>query len=540
VTFRLVELRSGAAEREAVATGVVAAGLAAIALWAGPPGTDLAAHVYQRLFFLEHGFAIWNNFWYAGRYSFITYSLLYYPLAALVGIKLLALASIAAAAYAFSLLVVRQWAAPGKVSARTFAVVWPAIVLSAAFPFVLGAALALLALCALQDGHRKRFGVLAVLALAASPLAFILLIVLAAGPAFVRRSPRSLVGPAAVLAAGCLAELVLVRLFPSGGRYPFHLSDLVPALAFCGLGIVATWRVERARVLGGMFVAYGLACLAAYAVPSDVGSNISRLRYAAIPIAVLVAGVRGWKPARVVVPILALALVWNGTAVAHTIARAAGDPAANQTYWQPAISFLQHNLSPSFRVEAVDTAGHWPAEYLPEAGIPIVRGWYRQDDYPENKLLYDEFGARAYRAWLRELGVRYVVLAAATPDYSAKAEADLLRSGHSGLVPVFRSPTVTVYELRHARPIVTGPAKAHVVSFIPSAALLYVQRAGTYRVAVRYSQYWLAKPGCVRRSHNGMLLVSVRHGGLVNLVFRVSAERALETIAGLHAPRCSR
>src|SRR5262249_30817565 len=159
------------------ATGVVAAGLAAVALWAGPPGTDLAAHVYQRLFFLEHGFAIWNNFWYAGRYSFITYSLLYYPLAALLGIKLLALASIATAAYAFSLLVVRQWAAPGKLSARTFALVWPAIVLSAAFPFVLGAALALLALCALQDGHRKRFGVLAVLALAASPLAFILLIV---------------------------------------------------------------------------------------------------------------------------------------------------------------------------------------------------------------------------------------------------------------------------------------------------------------------------------------------------------------------------
>ena len=540
MTFRLVELRSGAPEREAVATGIVAAGLAAIALWAGPPGTDLAAHVYQRLFFLEHGFAIWNNFWYAGRYSFVTYSLLYYPLAALLGIKLLALASIAAAAYAFSLLVVRQWAAPGKLSARTFAVVWPAIVLSAAFPFLLGAALALLALCALQDGHRKRFGVLAVLALAASPLAFILLIVVAAGPAFVRRSPRSFVGPAAVLVAGCIAELLLVRLFPSGGRYPFHLSDLVPALAFCGLGIAATWRVERARVLGGVFVAYGLACLAAYAVPSDVGSNISRLRYAAIPIAVLVAGVRGWKPARVVVPILALALVWNGTAVAHTIARTAGDPAANEKYWQPAISFLQHNLSPSFRVEAVDTTGHWPAEYLPEAGIPIVRGWYRQDDFPENKLLYDEFGPRAYRAWLRELGVRYVVLAAATPDYSAKAEADLLRSGQSGLVPIFRSPTVTVYKLPHARPIVTGPAKAHVVSFIPSAALLYVQRAGTYRVAVRYSQYWLAKPGCVRRSHNGMLLVSVRHGGLVSLVFRVSAERALETIAGLDAPRCSR
>ena len=70
----------------------VAAVLAAFLLWATPPGIDWAAHAYQRTFLLQHGFQIWNNFWYAGRYSFITYSLIYYPLAALLGIKVLALA----------------------------------------------------------------------------------------------------------------------------------------------------------------------------------------------------------------------------------------------------------------------------------------------------------------------------------------------------------------------------------------------------------------------------------------------------------------
>ena len=54
-------------------------------VWFGPPGTDLAAHLYQRAFFDSDGFSLWNNYWYAGRYSFVTYSLLYYPLAALVG-----------------------------------------------------------------------------------------------------------------------------------------------------------------------------------------------------------------------------------------------------------------------------------------------------------------------------------------------------------------------------------------------------------------------------------------------------------------------
>src|SRR5207249_5998536 len=89
--------------REAVLSAFTAASLAAIVLWFGPPGTDFAAHAYQRAVFLEHGFVLWNNFWYAGRYSFVTYSLLYYPLAGLIGIKVLAVASIAAAALAFAM-----------------------------------------------------------------------------------------------------------------------------------------------------------------------------------------------------------------------------------------------------------------------------------------------------------------------------------------------------------------------------------------------------------------------------------------------------
>src|SRR6058998_1600758 len=135
---------------EAVATGVAAGLLAALLLWLGPAGTDFAAHAYQRSFLLHHGFLLWNNFWYAGRYSFVTYSLLYYPLAALLGIKVLALASVAAAALAFAVVVGREWGPAARLSTRSFAVLWAGVVLSAAFPFALGAALALLALWALQ------------------------------------------------------------------------------------------------------------------------------------------------------------------------------------------------------------------------------------------------------------------------------------------------------------------------------------------------------------------------------------------------------
>src|SRR3954463_13481797 len=95
--------------REAIFSAVAAGALAAALVWLGPPGSDLAEHAYQRTLFLNDGFALWNNFWYAGRYSFVTYSTLYYPLAALLGIRLLAVATVSTAALAFAVVVSRQW-----------------------------------------------------------------------------------------------------------------------------------------------------------------------------------------------------------------------------------------------------------------------------------------------------------------------------------------------------------------------------------------------------------------------------------------------
>src|SRR5215211_7598460 len=59
--------------REATFAAGAAATLAAALVWLAPPGADLAEHAYQRTLFLHDGFALWNNFWYAGRYSFVTY-----------------------------------------------------------------------------------------------------------------------------------------------------------------------------------------------------------------------------------------------------------------------------------------------------------------------------------------------------------------------------------------------------------------------------------------------------------------------------------
>jgi hypothetical protein len=523
---------------EALLAASTAAVVAAVLAWLGPPGSDLAAHAYQRTLFIEHGFALWNNFWYAGRYSFVTYSLLYYPLAALLGIRLLAVATIALAALAFAVVLGREWGPTSRWSSRTFAVVWGGIVLSAAFPFALGVALALLAIWALQARRRWRFAALTALTLAASPVAFLLLVVVLTGIVLARRPALPAIAvPASAVAVAGASELVLWRLFPGGGDYPFSLAEAAAAVVFCLLGLVFTWRVERARVLEFVFAVYLVAILAAYLVPSAIGENVARLRYAAIPLAVLVFSLRRWRPLPLGVAVLGIAIAWNVTPLAASYVHGESDVTVNRTAWAEPVAYLHAHLQPGYRVEAVDTAGHWPAVYLADAHIPLARGWFRQDDFPVNAVLYSRLGPAAYLRWLRSLGVAYVVLAHVPADYSSRAEAKLVESGHAGLRPVFRTGTMTVYAVPSPRPIVTGPGSPRLLALSDERLRLQVSRGGTYRIAVRWSPYWRASDGCLGSGKDGMLRLRTRAARAVGIVFRVDADRAFEALTG-SAPEC--
>ena len=525
---------------EVVLAAAVATSLAALLAWFGPPGTDLAAHVYQRAVFLEHGFELWNNFWYAGRYSFVTYSLLYYPLAALVGINLLAVISIAVAAVAFAVVVRREWGPTARWSGRAFAVVWAGMVLSAAFPFVLGVAFAMLALWALQTGRRWQFGFLTAFALAASPLAFLLLALVLGAVALSRHARDVALLPAAIVLTAGAAWILVWRLFPTEGRYPFPALSLAAACAFCLLGAAFTWRVERARLLRSIFVVYLAANVVSYVVPSTVGENIARLRFAAIPLAILTLSLRNWRPRAVAVVALLLAASWNVAPLAASFIRDSKDPSVSASYWQPAIGFLRENLTPSYRVEVVDTTGHWAARYLPEAGIPLARGWYRQDDFPANEVLYGRLGRHTYLAWLHSLAVRYVVLTDAPPDYSSSAEAALLRNGRSGLRPVFHASHLIIYEVPAAQPLVTGPGPSRVTKLTERNISIVVAEPGSYRIAVRYSPYWQTSQGCIGKGRDEMLRLNATGRGPVVLSFDFEASRLLQPFRAPPAAGCQK
>ena len=503
--------------REAMLAAGSAASLAALLIWLGPPGNDLAAHVYQRTVFLHDGFQLWNNFWYGGRYSFVTYSVLYYPLAAVFGIRALAILSIGIAALAFAIVVCRQFGPLARWSSRTFAVVWSLLVISAAFPFALGFALGLLALVALQAGRRWLFGILAVLTVAASPLAFLLLAIFLAGIGLgMLERGRRLIAPAAIMlfVAGC--QFLLMRAFADGGHYPFSEFELFCILVFCVFGALLTWRVEYASALSWFFIAYGVVSLATYAFTSPLGENIARVRLAALPIAVLVLSLRRWRPLPVAALVLVLAAMWNLGPHAWALSHSArAHEATSALYWAPSAKYLHRHLTPSYRVEAVDTAGHWAAVYLPRAGIPLTRGWFRQDDFPQNEVLYDNLTGATYRAWLRNLGVRYVLLTDAPTDYSSKREALLIRNGRSGLIPVHNTRHITIFEVPNPRPIVTGQGPARMIRLGQTQMVMEVGSPGHYRVAVRYSPYWSAvnNTGCVSKGDDGMLRVDSQRRG---------------------------
>jgi hypothetical protein len=528
--------------REAVLAAGAAASLAALLFWLGPPGNDLAAHVYQRTVFLHDGFQLWNNFWYGGRYSFVTYSVLYYPLAALFGIKALAIISIGTAALAFAVVVCRQWGPVARWSSRTFAVVWAGLVISAAFPFALGIALGLLAIWALQTGKRWQFGVLAVLTVAASPLAFLLLAIFLAGVGLgMRERGRRLLAPTLILLGVGLGQFLVTRAFADGGRYPFSLFELVSIMTFCVLGGLLTWRVDYARTIRWFFVAYAAASLVTFSVASPLGENIARIRFAALPIAVLILSLRAWKPLPVAAFVLVLAASWNLSPHAWSITRSANEHAAAQPeYWQPAVNYLSRHLTPSYRVESVDTAGHWAAAYLPRAGIPLTRGWFRQDDFPQNQVLYDQLDGPTYLRWLRSLGVRYVVLTDAPTDYSSKQEALLIRSGLSGLKPVFRGEHMTIYSVPKPRRMITGTGMAEMVELAQTHMTVNLGSPGNYRIAVRYSPYWTAvdSTACVTKGDDGMIRLESPSQGRVTLQFKVKARRALNAMVG-NRPDCA-
>ena len=84
---------------------IVCAAIAYVVL--EPPTTDMAAQTFRSGLFDAHGFLIWNNYWYGGHYL-LSYSVLFPPLGATLGVAEAGAMAAVIAAVLFALLVRRD------------------------------------------------------------------------------------------------------------------------------------------------------------------------------------------------------------------------------------------------------------------------------------------------------------------------------------------------------------------------------------------------------------------------------------------------
>jgi hypothetical protein len=269
----------------AALTAVVASQLLAF----GPAPGDAAVHLY-RTFLVRSGAFVWDNFWYAGHYPLASYSLLYYVPAALVGNVPLVLAASIASAALFASIARREWGDAALWPSRVFGICAAAPLFTGLYSYAFGFALMLGAVRALQTHRRWVAVLLAALTLGCSPLAFAFLCLVLGSALAVRRSliPSSLhVGVAfAVLAA---VELVVVRLFPPDGVYPFHAVNLIAVLGVSTLGTLLARKAPGGAVIASFFVLWGAGSIVGALVPSPVGDNWTRLSEFAFPLMLLTA-----------------------------------------------------------------------------------------------------------------------------------------------------------------------------------------------------------------------------------------------------------
>ncbi len=501
----------------------------------GPAPGDAPAHLYRTLL-LKQGVFLWDNLWFAGNYPFASYSLLYYPPAALLGNVPLVFAAAVVSTALFCSIAYREWGDAALWPCRVFGVLAAAPLFTGLYSYSLGFAAMLAALWAFQRRRIWLGAMFAALTLGFSPLAFLFLCLILLAVAIAhRRIDTRVVATAGLLLGIASIEVVVMGLFPSNGVYPFNVYDMLCVVTLCAVGALLSRHARNGRALGVFFILWGLASLACYFVATPVGDNVTRLRAFVLPVMLLTAILARFRPRPLVVLALVGALGYNLVPMLMLVPYRLDARPASASFWQPAVTYLERSSGPNYRVEVVPTAAHWEAYWIPRAGLPLARGWYRQleiADFPT--LFHGKLTPAVYRAWLDEMAVKYVLLPATKLDpQDSHAEAQLLRSGASGLTPVFTSRTGTIYEVLRPSPLLTGPGPSGVTALGHEDVVGWVGRAGRYTLRVRYSGYWQLQPAgaCIRKTRNGMISLQVQRPGAWALRFPDDAGAALDSLS---------
>jgi hypothetical protein len=512
-------------------------------IWSPPVG-DLAAQVFRTELFERAGLAIWNGSWYGGHYT-LTYSVLFPPLAALLGPQVVGLLAVVSSSYLFDRIVRDRWGVEARWATLWFAAGVVTLLADGQLTFALGVGFALAALRSLQVG-RSALAVAAAAACAlASPVAgaFLAGIVIAGSLERGRRVNRVAIGAAAL----ALALIVAPNLaFPEPGQFPFALSSFVGIPLWCAGALILTDGLRwEERQLRRVLVGYVLASTLIFLVPNALGGNAVRLGAlfgGPVLAAVLLSRrpkptVPIWFYGTVLAVTMAGSLYWQLNASVTQIARSVGDPSTEAAYFQPAAHWLRSHGAEGDRIEVPSTANHWEAAYL-APNFDLARGWLRQTDTTRDDIFYDEgqLTNRAYSNWLRDNAISYVAVPDAPLDYSSVAERRLILTEPPYLKLRDVSQHWRIYQVVAPKPMVSPLAGGQAATLWVGRQgfALDVERPGLFLVRVNFTPYWSISrgSGCLLRGAGGWTLARTTHTGVLRVDADLSLGSAWNAVTG--------
>ncbi len=528
-----------------------AAALLLLWLLVAPRTPDLAAAAYRLDLFKHLGFAVYDEHWYGG-HELPGYSVLFPPLAWLLGLRAVGALSVLVSTLCFERIAVAVYGRSARWASVPFALAAVGDVWIGRLAFALGLSFALAAVLALvggegasrtEDGAGERgaasaggrgggavawrmaaAALFAAMSAAASPVAGALLALAALSESLWRRSPRTLLVlglPAAVVV------LALGGLFPEGGSEPYPTVSFLATVAVVAAFAAALPREQgRLRLAAGVYL---LACLFFLLAATPMGSNVERygVLLAGPLLICAVAGTRRRGPT-LALPALAFALwaVWAGWGPVRETLAVAGSPATNGAYYAPVERFLDAHAPGPVRLEVPLTRTHWEtAELAPR--VSLARGWEKQlDERYNGVLLSPGLNAASYERWLRTQAVSYVALPAVQLDPSSAREGKLISAGLPYLRLVYSSRHWRIYAVRAPTPLVSGPGR--VTALGHDSLSLQADAPGSLLVRVRYTSYWTVTSGagCVQRGAGGWTRVDAARRGPLQLSASFSLGRA--------------
>ena len=499
--------------------------LAAVYLIWAPPSADLAAQTFRTELFEAHGFQAFSTSWYGGIHL-PGYSLLFPPLASVLGVRLVGALAAIAAAVLFARIVVPRYGERARLAVLLFGLGSATNLFTGRLTFALGVAIALGAVLALDRGRPAWAGALAVLSAAASPVAALFL-GFAGGVLFLRGSRREGLS----LALPALVAIGIVALgFPTGGVHPFVANTFaLIAIATVILVVLLPPQERTLRLGAALYLAF---CLAVALVNSPIGGNATRLgALMAAPLFAL--GAWGRRPAWLVALALAPLLYWQWVAPIRDLTDAVGEPSVEASYYTPLLAELARAAPHEpFRVQVPPTRNRWEAVHVAEA-YPLARGWLRQLESDDFGLFQDgNLSAQAYREWLDERGVAFVAVSlGAKPDYLSRDEIDLIHGGLPYLNAVWSDENWELYEVRKPAPLVDKAAR--ITALTPTGFDLDAPDPGRYEVRVRFSPYFQVVSGAACVSASGdWTEVELAAPGAVRIEARLSLTGLVRAIRG--------